>query len=151
MIDRIQALARANELVTKTAGGHLLPLKTLIQNEGEPYASLDRLHIEGPLVPLGGETARSLALVLHELMTNAAKYGALSNGSGKLQIRWSYKDGKCHLHWTETDGPAVVTPTRVGFGSRMMKASLAQIAATIEPEFHSDGFSCFLTFSVHSS
>jgi two-component sensor histidine kinase len=151
VIDRIQALARANELVTKAAGGHLLPLETLIQNEARPYASPDRLQVEGPLVPLGGETARGLALVLHELMTNAAKYGALSNGIGKLQIRWSYNDGKCLLHWTETDGPAVVTPTRLGFGSRMMKASLAQIAGTIEPEFRSDGYSCLLTFSVHSS
>jgi two-component sensor histidine kinase len=140
-----------NSLITKTAGGHFLPLETLIQNEAEAYASPDRLQVEGPLVHLGGETARSLALVLHELMTNAAKYGALSNGSGKLQIRWSVSDGKCVLHWTETDGPAVVTPTRLGFGSRMMKAGLSQIAATIEPEFRSDGYSCLLTFSVHCS
>jgi two-component sensor histidine kinase len=148
VIDRIQALARANELVTKAAIGPGLALEQLIKSEAESYASPDRLHVEGPLVNLDGETARSLALVLHELMTNAAKYGALSNGHGTLQIGWSCKDGQCRLHWTETDGPAVITPTRLGFGTRMMKASLAQIAATIEPEFCSDGYSCLLTFSI---
>ena len=148
VIDRIQSLARANELVTKGANGRVLPLEQLIQNEAEAYASLGRLKVEGPLVNLDGETARSLALVLHELMTNAAKYGALSNGNGTLQIRWSCDNGRCRLHWTEIDGPAVVTPTRLGFGTQMMKASLAQIGATIEPEFRSDGYSCLLTFSI---
>lgn len=150
VIDRIQALARANELVIKAVSEHL-PLEKLIQNEAEPYASPDQLQVAGPMVNLDGETARSLALVLHELMTNAVKYGALSNGHGTLQIRWSYNDGECRLQWTEIDGPAVVTPTRVGFGSRMMTASLAQIAATIEPEFGSNGYSCVLTFSVRPS
>lgn len=148
VIDRIQALARANELVTKRASGRILPLQQLIENEAEPYAAPHRLKVEGPLVNLDGETARSLALVLHELMTNAAKYGALSNGHGTLQIRWSCDNGQCRLHWTEIDGPAVVTPTRLGFGTQMMKASLVQIAATIEPDFRSDGYSCLLTFPI---
>lgn len=146
--DRIQALARANELITKASSGQPLLLEQLIGTEAEPYATPDRVQVEGPPVYLDGETARSLALVLHELMTNAAKYGALSNEHGKLKIRWSCSDNKCLLHWTETDGPAVVTPTRLGFGSRMMQASLAQIAATIEPEFRPEGYSCVLSFST---
>jgi two-component sensor histidine kinase len=82
-------------------------------------------------------------------MTNAVKYGALSTEHGKLQIRWSCSDGKCSLRWTEIDGPAIVTPTRVGFGSRIMKATLAQIAGSIEPEFRPNGYSCLLAFATN--
>jgi two-component sensor histidine kinase len=149
VIDRIQALARANELVSKTSKGHL-SLLTLIQSEAQPYATPDRMQVEGPQIQLDGEIARSVSLVLHELLTNAAKYGALSNGHGKLQIRWSQDDGKCRLNWTETEGPAVFAPKRLGFGSRMMKASLAQIEGIIEPEFRPEGYSCVLTFETVS-
>lgn len=141
----MQALARANRLISDTTNGYL-PLPALIRNETEPYVSPDRLQTEGPQVQLDGETGRHVALVLHELLTNATKYGALSNMQGKVRINWSLEDGKCLLRWSEIDGPAVIAPTRAGFGSRMMKASLLQIGGTIEPEFRSDGYSCLLTF-----
>lgn len=150
VIDRIQALARANDLVSKALTGNL-PLSALILSEAEPYALPQRLQLDGPEVQLSSETARSVALVLHELMTNAVKYGALSNERGKLQISWSCGEGKCTLRWIEVDGPAVVSPTRVGFGSRMMKASLAQIDGRMEPEFRSSGYSCVLVFATGST
>jgi len=150
IIERIQALARTNRLISQTSDGNLR-LSTLIRNETDPYANQDRVQAEGPEVQLDAETGRNIALVVHELVTNASKYGALSNGNGKLHIDWSCNEGKCLLRWNEIDGPAVVTPTRLGFGSRMMKASLSQVSGTIEPEFRSDGYSCLLTFRTASS
>ena len=150
LIDRLQALARANRHISETSDGHV-SFSALIRDETAAYATPDRLHAEGPQVQLESETARSVALVLHELLTNATKYGALSDERGKVRIDWSCDDGKCLLRWSEIGGPTVVTPTRLGFGSRMMKASLSQIAGTIEPRFEPDGYSCVLTFSANSS
>ena len=145
LVARIQALSRTNRLIAETSDGSLR-LSTLIRNETEPYANPDRVRAEGPEVQLDPETGRNVALVVHELATNASKYGALSNRNGKLHIEWFCTDGKCLLRWDEIDGPPVVAPTRIGFGSRMIKASLLQISGTLEPEFRSDGYSCLLTF-----
>jgi two-component sensor histidine kinase len=143
--NRISALARANAMVT-IAGK--ISLETIIRSEVSPYVSDARLILDGPEVPLSGRTARNIAMVLHELTTNAAKYGALSNQQGTLHISWSEKDEKCSLFWKEVDGPAVRTPERSGFGSRMMRASLATINGTIDPEFRPHGYSCLLCFSI---
>jgi two-component sensor histidine kinase len=145
LIDRLEALARANQMICETPNGYV-SLSALIRDETAPYVTPDRLLVEGPQVHLEGETARSVALVLHELLTNAVKYGALSNGRGRVRIDWSCDNHNCLLRWIEIDGPVVVTPTRLGFGSRMMKASLSQISGTIEPRFGPDGYSCVLTF-----
>jgi two-component sensor histidine kinase len=145
IIARLQALARTNRLISETNDG-TLRLSKLIQNETEPYANSDRVVAEGPEVQLDPETGRSVALVIHELATNASKYGALSNKKGKLHIDWFCKDGKCLLRWEEIDGPPVVPPTRTGFGTRMITASLLQISGTIESEFRTAGYSCLLTF-----
>jgi two-component sensor histidine kinase len=143
--NRISALARANAMVT-IAGK--ISLEAIIRSEATPYSSETRLILSGPEVLLSGRTARNVAMVLHELTTNAAKYGALSNQHGTLHVRWSETDEKCSLLWREVDGPAVRTPERYGFGSRMMRASLATIDGAIEPAFCPDGYSCLLRFSV---
>lgn len=148
LIARIQALARTNRLLSETKEG--LRLSTLIQNETEPYASPDRVRAEGTELRLDPETGRNLALVVHELATNASKYGALSNKEGKLHISWFCNDGKCLLRWEEVGGPPVVAPTRTGFGSRMMNASLSQISGSMETDFRPTGYSCLLTFRTAS-
>ena len=103
VIDRLQALSRANRLISKTNGG-TVSISALIRDETAAYATPDRLHAEGPPVQLEGETARCVALVFHELLTKAAKYGALSDERGKVRIEWSCSEGKCLLRWTEMDG-----------------------------------------------
>lgn len=150
VIDRLQALSRANRLISKTTGGNV-SISALIRDETAAYATPDRLQAEGPPVQLEGETARCVALVIHELLTNAAKYGALSNEHGKVRIDWSCDERKCLLRWTEIDGPRVVAPTSLGFGSRMMNASLSQISGTIKPPFGPEGYSCVLTFDASHS
>lgn len=88
-----------------------------------------RFILEGPNLPIGSKQALALTMALHELATNAAKYGALSNDSGLVRVQWSDEDGshqrEFQLRWVETAGPAVMPPTRRGFGSRMIEQALA--------------------------
>ena len=69
---------------------------------------------------LGPEAAQNIGMALHELATNAAKYGALSNGEGRIAINWSIEGGRFRLEWAERDGPAVEPPSRKGFGSTVL-------------------------------
>jgi PAS domain S-box-containing protein len=120
-VGRLHALARAQEFVASgPAGG--VPLRDLVQDELAAFAA--RLHVEGMPVVLGGAFAQQFALVLHELATNAAKYGSLSTMSGRLLVSWEVTDQPQEpallFSWLERDGPRVVAPTRSGFGSQLM-------------------------------
>jgi two-component sensor histidine kinase len=144
---RIDALARANALVTKTSIEAAF-LAEIIRNEVGVFCSPDRLRLEGPDVRLVGETARSVCLIIHELATNAAKYGSLSKSDGALLVRWSEHEGFCELQWKEVGGPEAPAPAKSGFGTRLIRASLSAITGTLEPKFGGEGFSCVLRFSV---
>jgi len=89
----------------------------------------DRISVEGPTVELGPQAALSFSLVVHELITNAAKYGALTNADGRIEIGWMLRsdDGQelLEFQWRESGGPQVVEPTQSGFGSRLVRSSLA--------------------------
>jgi two-component sensor histidine kinase len=147
---RIEALARANALVTSTSI-EAISLGVIIRNEVGVYCSPDRLRLKGPDVRLRGETARSISLIVHELTTNAAKYGSLSKSDGAVLVQWTEQDGFCELHWREVGGPAATTPVKSGFGTRLIRASLSAIKGTLEPTFGFDGFSCVLRFAVEDA
>jgi two-component sensor histidine kinase len=84
--------------------------------------------------------ALSLALVLHELATNALKYGALSVPGGRVRVRWSREGGKLRLTWREEGGPAVAPPTRRGFGSMLIERSVAHnLGGTARLDFRPEG------------
>jgi two-component sensor histidine kinase len=86
----------------------------------------ERFAVEGGNVSFGPKAAMAMALALHELATNAQKYGALSNDSGFVTIKWNLLDGnRLYFHWAETDGPPVKAPASKGFGSRLTQAMLA--------------------------
>ena len=72
-------------------------------------------------------TAQAIAVTLHELATNAAKYGALSATEGQIEVKWSHTDGGLMLLWTETGGPPVKTPTRQGFGGKVIRGMIEQL------------------------
>jgi two-component sensor histidine kinase len=79
------------------------------------------VQIDGPTLLLEPQTAQAIAVALHELATNAAKYGALSDGEGRVEVAWSCAtDGQLTIRWTEKGGPLVTTPTRQGFGTRIV-------------------------------
>jgi light-regulated signal transduction histidine kinase (bacteriophytochrome) len=122
---RVEALARAHDQITQQNWSSA-PLLGLIETEGSAYLGdkSERLEAEGPPVLLKPQAFTTLALVLHELATNSAKYGALSD-SGRVTVRWSVADdGALAIEWRERGGPVVQAPTRQGFGTTIIQRSV---------------------------
>lgn len=102
-----------------------------------------RFDIKGPILRLGPKTAIALSMAVHELCTNAIKYGALSREAGRVEIAWSVDQGQFCWMWREEGGPAVITPTQIGFGSRLIERSLAaQLAAKVKMDYLPAGLVC---------
>jgi two-component sensor histidine kinase len=104
-----------------------------------------RFQVEGPAVHLDPKKALALGMAFHELATNAAKYGAFSNATGKVDVRWTLDpDGKqLRLRWEEKGGPPVAEPERRGFGLRLIEQGLArEISSPVKLEFHATGLIC---------
>jgi len=138
IVGRLQAIARAQEFVASgNAGG--APLRDLVDGQLETFAT--RVSVDGPPVYAGAPFAQMFALVVHELATNATKYGSLSQPGGHVDINWEIRDGSTEpqlaFSWTERGGPPVAQPTHQGFGSRLIMAALA---GTPRMEFDSRGF-----------
>jgi two-component sensor histidine kinase len=140
---RIRAVKYANDLLTQTSVA--LPIQTLLLQEFSAYGEA-RFHANGADVQLSPDTARHLALAFHELVTNAAKYGALSNPDGRVLISWQKVDGVVRLEWTEDGGPVVSPPTKYGFGSKIVAQSLKSLSGSITPTFAPEGLRCSITF-----
>ena len=133
---RLGALASAHQMIrpgpsTAPATKRETTLGDLIQKVLSPYAELAgsggvaRTEIGGPEIAVGAEAATNVALVMHELATNAAKYGALSVPGGRVRISWVVAKGRLALSWEEKDGPAITTPPeREGFGSVLARRSV---------------------------
>jgi PAS domain S-box-containing protein len=120
---RLSALGRAHDLLTAESWraasmGDVVGRAVALHQEESP-----RIHAGGPTLLIGARTALSLTMVLHELCTNAIKYGALSAEAGRVDIGWRVDDGLFHLEWAESGGPDVTPPTRKGFGSRLISSS----------------------------
>jgi two-component sensor histidine kinase/DNA-binding response OmpR family regulator len=120
---RIGALAQTHELLSqsKWEGANIL---RLVLDELAPYRSdgQQRVTAIGPSLVLAPEQAQLVAMAVHELATNAAKYGSLSVESGRVDVRWSIPDGILSLVWNESGGPNVVPPTRAGFGTKVISS-----------------------------
>ncbi|MCA3264170.1 MAG: GAF domain-containing protein [Telmatospirillum sp.] len=123
---RIQSMAKAHSLLSQSRWEGV-SINNLLMEELAPYVSGSAtLEIVGPDVVLTSKSALALSLAIHELATNAAKYGALSAREGRIAIRWALADGGgLDLSWRETGGPAVAPPTRRGFGSTLIERALA--------------------------
>src|SRR5436190_6165544 len=101
-------------------------LNRLVEQEFAPYraAGNERVWAKGPNVLLPPATAQTIALALHELATNAAKYGALSNEPGRVDLSWRAETGRLELNWIESGGPEIAPPDRRGYGSRAIVAGI---------------------------
>ena len=144
---RLQALANVHSLfvATRWIGAEL---STIARNEVAPYSAggEKRVRIDGPQVLLEPDTAQAVAVILHELATNAAKYGALSTANGHVELQWSHgTDGRLNLRWTETGGPTVPPPTRRGFGRRMIEQVIAQLKGQSRFDWRPNGLVCEIT------
>ncbi|MBB3952386.1 HWE histidine kinase domain-containing protein [Aureimonas jatrophae] len=124
---RIQALARAHDQITG-AEFKATSLASIIQTEVSAYigSKIQRVHMDGPDIFVEAVGFSTLALVFHELVTNSAKYGALSDSSGSIDVRWHIDpdDDSCRITWTESGGPPVAPPSRRGFGSTIIERSI---------------------------
>ncbi|MDR6773204.1 chemotaxis protein CheB [Azospirillum sp. BE72] len=123
-LGRLQAVAGTYDLLTRDRWGNI-PLNDIVLNEVKPYAGSEgRFVVEGPAVQLRPKAALALGMVIHELVTNAVKYGALSVAEGRVVVRWETGQGDADpallVHWRETGGPALSPPSHHGFGSKLI-------------------------------
>jgi PAS domain S-box-containing protein len=141
---RLVALARAHDLLTQR-NWMGVPLESLVRDIVAPYAGGgERLRVAGPPVDLSARSALCLTMVLSELATNAAKYGALSSPAGKLGVTWlAGPAGEFELDWLERDGPAVAEPSRRGFGARLIeRCVVGDLGGTLDLRFGPAGVHC---------
>ena len=143
---RIKAMMHANELLTASQP-QLLTVKQLLLEAFAPYGE-DRLQAFGPEITLHPDVARHLILLVHELVTNAVKYGSLSRLSGRVMVDWREDGDAIVLAWKEIDGPRVESPQRVGFGSHLVAACIKALSGTMQQKFAPDGFICSVSFKA---
>ena len=149
--NRIRALSATHDLLTQSEWG-TTPIASVIAVELAPYAG-DEDHdvvAEGPPVELAPNDALSLGLAIHELATNAAKYGALSVPRGRVAIHWELvKENLARIDWIESGGPRVDLPSKRGFGTDLIEKIVAhELRHPVELEFHPDGVRCNLLVPV---
>ena len=141
---RINALARVHTILSLSSWQGA-ELSKLIDEELAPYSLGGQVKLAGPQVQLLPTTAQTLALALHELFTNSAKYGALSTRSGRLAIGWQSENDLLILTWEESGGPAVMTPKSRGFGTRSLLASVeSQLGGRAQFDWRAEGLLCRL-------
>ncbi len=142
--ERLLALSSAQRLLTE-ANWSSVDLHDLIKSVAiSPFASEERFIVEGPPIRLPAKLALPFTLSLHELCTNAAKYGALSRTEGRVSLSWGYATdpggGKFYLRWAEVGGPMVTPPAHEGFGSRVMKnAFSSEFGGSSSIEYRPEG------------
>lgn len=154
-VSRLQALSAAHDALgadgaeDMSGGGAAADLRLLIDTAARTAGDPARFEIDGPAVRLTARQATSLSMALHELVTNALKYGALSCESGRVRIDYRLDEatGRLSLRWRERGGPTVVPPTRRGFGTKMIGMVLkAELGGEIDFEFAPEGFSFEVVF-----
>ena len=145
---RIQALANVCSLFAETRwiGAEV---SAIARQELAPYSDGKRTFTDGPQTLLAPDAAQAVAVALHELATNAAKYGALSTPDGHVRLEWSNAaDGPLRLRWMETGGPVAQEPTRTGFGTRIVEQMIFQQKGKVRFDWRKDGLVCEITLPV---
>jgi len=142
---RISALARVHTILSLSSWQGA-EIGKLVDEELAPYATGDQITFRGADIQLQPATAQTLALALHELVTNSAKYGALSTLSGRLSLKWGIQGDVLQMIWEEKDGPLVEKPASRGFGTRSVIASIeSQLGGQAEFDWRSEGLICRLS------
>jgi two-component sensor histidine kinase len=146
---RIKSMATTHDLLSSRRWRGI-PLAELVRRELAPYATAENTTIDGPDVVLSTEAAQTLAMVLHELATNAAKFGAISVKTGQVCVRWGFKrsghaESSLRIEWKERGGPAVTPPTRSGFGASIVREMIPyELGGTVDYVLGPDGVVCKL-------
>jgi PAS domain S-box-containing protein len=144
---RIRSLANTHDLLSR-AHWHGVPLAEIVQRELTPYGR-GNSEVRGPEVMLKAEAAQAVAMVLHELSTNAAKFGAFSKRNGRVLLKWRWQQNWGHPHlaieWKEIGGPPVVEPSRSSYGSTVVRELIPfELEGKVDLDFAKDGLRCRL-------
>src|SRR5579871_75572 len=146
---RLRALAAADDLISRVdARG--CDIKDLLMSELGPYGHV-RFSLNGDKLFLPDKLAVSLSLILHELATNAAKYGAFSSARGLLQVSWTTSDDRLNLTWDETEGPLVESVGAAGFGTKLLRSALLPFDGKTEIAFLRSGVHCTMQCRIPRS
>jgi two-component sensor histidine kinase len=153
---RLLALSRTHNLLNETSWEGAF-LHGVLEAELGPFLmEQSRVRLTGPAVYLPAKSAVVLGMALHELTTNAVKYGALSSASGLVQVSWSIdgseEDSVLAIDWRETDGPRIEGEPSPGFGSRLLRQTITQeLAGQLALRFEPQGVSCRIAVPIRSS
>ncbi|WP_434734302.1 cache domain-containing protein (plasmid) [Rhizobium sp. YTUHZ044] len=148
--ERLAALAGTYDLILSREGS-ASPIRDILSAALRAHVAsqAERIHLDGPDVVLPADTALPLSLVIHELATNATKYGSLGSENGTVSIEWKHEDGRVLLLWTEAGGPPVSTPTKKGFGSVLIERAFPSKAqARSRADYRSEGLVFQVIFSI---
>ncbi len=153
-LERIDALAKAQDLLFQSSGDRV-GLRELAESQLGHFIDVEhpRISLSGPSVRLGSRTAQAIGMALHELATNASKYGALSSDQGRVEIEWNLRDDESMfiIEWAEHDGPHVVPPEGKGFGSTVInQITEAAMNADVRLDFAPDGVKWQLTCKIEA-
>jgi two-component sensor histidine kinase/DNA-binding response OmpR family regulator len=141
---RIRALSHAHMLLSESRWQGA-DLERLLNEELAPYRAAGTVAGSGPRVLLDPRRAQTIALAVHELATNAAKYGALSRASGRLEINWRSGKDLIEIEWLESGGPDAQAPDQQGYGMRVIAASIEQLGGKVAFDWRPEGLRCHLT------
>ena len=152
--DRIMALSAAHNVLNRSSWAVAELADVVNEALGAMHLDMGRVVIEGPSIKVRPQAALALTMFIHELLTNAMKYGALSNETGRVSLMWEFdggRDGEFILHWIELGGPLVRLPERKGFGSELISEGIPrQLKGQSNLRYHESGFACTLTVPVSS-
>lgn len=144
---RLMALSATHNLLTQSSWASA-ELGDLVRQAAEPFAA-ERFVSEGPRVSLSPARSLALSMALHELGTNALKYGALGAASGRVRVTWTVAAGRLDLTWAEEGGPPVTAPTRKGFGTRLISQALArELRGKVRLDYDPAGVRCEISFPL---
>jgi two-component sensor histidine kinase len=146
---RIRALSATDDLIARVDGTGC-DIKDLLLSELGPYGHV-RFTLNGNPLFLPAKLAVTLALMFHELATNASKYGAFSSPHGLLQVTWSVTDDRLNITWDETEGPPVETIGAAGFGTKLLKSALRPFDGKTEIAFLKTGVHCTMQCRIPHS
>jgi two-component sensor histidine kinase len=151
LTSRLIALSKAQDILIQSSSARA-SIQMVIEGALAPYRSgAGRIKISGPDLELESKQALSVAIAVHELATNAVKYGALSNDVGTVQICWGFVGGEFTLAWGESGGPRVQEPTTKGFGSRVIQTLLANdFGGSVVLSYETTGFVCRLATATEN-
>ena len=143
---RLAALGATNNLLINSEW-QSAPLREILLQEIAPYGPM-RVQLLGDDVECPYELAVLLALMIHELTTNAVKYGALSSPYGQVAVAWSLVSGRLTLEWTESGGPKPSPPTREGFGTKLLRSGVRQLHGSVDRRFEASGLQCRIELTM---